>query len=214
MNPSGKDIDLPEDILFILAKDYVSERDGLSLALSSENFASVYGRNRLNIYALYIPLFSHIYTKPISISYRRSLNIQNCYFLHSLSSTWDRFFQQHIDPSHLSLFDASHCYWLPADSLVHCITKMTNLKELNIQDTNISLLHLPQIFKACNSIMKLSFTLAEKNLDQFKEGVMEEEALHLMTKGFAKLTHMKVFTFALEEVTYVESWLAIIRVLR
>jgi len=47
MNPSGEDINLVEDILVVLAKDYVNERDGLSLALSSENFASVYGRNRL-----------------------------------------------------------------------------------------------------------------------------------------------------------------------
>ncbi len=57
--------------------------------------------------------------------------------------------------------------------------------------------------------MKLGFILAEKIFDQFKEGVMEEEALHLMTQGFAKLTHIKVFTFALEEITYVESWLVV-----
>jgi len=36
-----------------------------------------------------------------------------------------------------------------------------------------------------------------------------EEALHLMTQDFAKLTHIKVFTFALEEITYVESWLVL-----
>jgi len=91
---------------------------------------------------------------------------------------------------------------------------MTNLMELNIQDTKIALGHLPHLFKASNSIIKLGFTLAEKNLDRFKEAVMEEEALHLMTQGFAKLLHLRVFTFALDDITYVESWLVILGVLR
>jgi len=91
---------------------------------------------------------------------------------------------------------------------------MENLKELNIQDTKVSLHHLPQIFSSCKSITKLGFTLVERNLNRFKEDVMEEKALHLMTQGFAKLTHLKVYTFALEGITYVESWLVILGVLK
>ena len=54
MDPVGKSvsyetINLPDDILIILAKYYVEEKDGLSLSLSgaSESFASFYGHNRL-----------------------------------------------------------------------------------------------------------------------------------------------------------------------
>ena len=45
---SYETINLPDDILIILAKNYVTEKDGLSLSVSgaSENFASFYGNNR------------------------------------------------------------------------------------------------------------------------------------------------------------------------
>lgn len=47
-NISYETINLPDDILILLAKKYVTEVDGLSLSVSgaSENFASFFGRNR------------------------------------------------------------------------------------------------------------------------------------------------------------------------
>ncbi len=73
-----------EDVLIILAEKYVSERDGLSLAFSSV-VASVYGRigrNRfVHMHTVYIPLGNHT----SFISYRTSLDIYHCHFLHSLT---------------------------------------------------------------------------------------------------------------------------------
>jgi len=45
----SESIDLPDDVLILLAKDYIRERDGLSLSLTGndERFASFYGYNRL-----------------------------------------------------------------------------------------------------------------------------------------------------------------------
>lgn len=70
---------------------------------------------------------------------------------------------------------------------------MENLEELRIYDTKISLLDLPNIFKACPKLTKLSFSLAEKNMDRYQEGVMEKSALDLLTAGFSRLTHLKMF---------------------
>ncbi len=45
----SESIGLPDDVLILLAKDYIRERDGLSLSLTGrdERFASFYGNNRL-----------------------------------------------------------------------------------------------------------------------------------------------------------------------
>ena len=45
----SESINLPDDVLILLAKDYIRERDGLSLSLTGndERFASFYGNNRL-----------------------------------------------------------------------------------------------------------------------------------------------------------------------
>ncbi len=53
---------------------------------------------------------------------------------------------------------------------------MTNLVELDIYDTKVSLVHLPKLFKGCQQLLKLSFNLAEKSLDNFKENVMAKES--------------------------------------
>jgi len=212
----SESIDLPDDILILLAKDYIRERDGLSLSLTGNNerFASFYGYNRLARFtsAFYYAIFI---LKHISIFYRRSLNISQCYFLPSLSpeSAWGRFFNQHIDPSIIHLFDSSNCYWLQAEDLCCYIHQFANLEELNIQDTQIRLGHLPQIFKTRQKITKLVFTLAEKNLDKYKEGFTEKDTLDWMMRGFDRLTHLKIFTFTLGG-TYDESWLVILGVLK
>ena len=40
--------------------------------------------------------------------------------------------------------DASYVYWLPAQAISHyTIIQITNLEELNVQDTQIYLGHLP-----------------------------------------------------------------------
>ena len=90
---------------------------------------------------------------------------------------------------------------------------MVNVEELNIQDTQMSLGHLPQVFQDCHKIRKLSFTLAEKNLDRYQDYVMEEVALDWIKEGFARITNLKIFTYALNDC-YAESWLVTLGVLK
>jgi len=73
---------------------------------------------------------------------------------------------------------------------------MTNLEELIIHDTKIALAHLPNIFAACQKIVKLSFSLTEKNLDQYQENVMKKASFDELVRGFQQLTHVKIFTLA------------------
>jgi len=113
----------------------------------------------------------------------------------------------------LTSFDASHCYWLPADTLTTAIIQMTNLEELKVEDTKISLGHLPQVFEACQKISQLGFTLAEKNLGKYQEDVMNKVSLDWMKKGFSRLTRLKIFAFALDENCYENSWLVTLGVL-
>ncbi len=91
--------------------------------------------------------------------------------------------------------DVSHCYWLKAKVLLSCIIKMPNLEELYIQDTRMSLKKMPKVFEACQKIVKLSLTLKEANLDEFKKGVMEKSSVKWMKRGFRKITHLKLFPF-------------------
>jgi len=138
--------------------------------------------------------------------------ISQCYFIGP--DLWNKLFQN-ITPSLISVLDVSHCYWLPADVLVQSIVEMINLQELSIQDTKISLANLPQVFEACQKIVKFSFSLTEKNLDQYQKGVMNEVSLDWMKKGFAKVTHLKIFTFITLSAEYtVEPWLVTLGVLR
>ena len=124
---------------------------------------------------------------------RRVLDISGCTFL--APQTWVAFFQEHIKPSAASIrvFDANHIYWLSPEILCGCIVQMENLEELRIYDTKISLLDLPNIFRSCPILTKLSFSLAERNMDRYQEGVMEKSSLALLIAGFARLTELKMF---------------------
>lgn len=101
----------------------------------------------------------------------------------------------HYTPSMITVCDFSHCYWLKAKVLFHCIKKMPNLEELYIQDTRMALKKMSQVFEFCKKIVKLSMTLKDENLDQFQKGVMDETSLKWMNVGFQKITHLKLFAF-------------------
>ena len=103
-------------------------------------------------------------------------------------------------------FDASHCFWLPEQVLLETVSEMPNLKQLNIHDTKIPLAHLPTIFKSCPKLNKLSFKLAEENLDKFTESEMGEEDFGWLLKGFKRLTHLKLFTYNLSDNISSTSW--------
>ncbi len=150
----------------------------------------------------------------------RELIISQCFFLKPFS--WISFFQQHVDPSAVTVFDASHCYWLRAELLNGSIIRMNNLEELRIQDTKVALHHLPRVFEACPKIVKLSFTLLVRNtLDPrntldlyYRTHGMEKTSTDNMEKGFRKLTHLKIFTFNLSDKYLSDFWPATFGVLR
>ena len=110
----------------------------------------------------------------------------------------------------------SHCYWLKAKVLLRCIIKMENLEELFIQDTRMSLKKMPQVFEARKKIVKLSMTLKEDNLDEFKKGAMEKESLKCLKKGFRKLTKLELFVIIDPngKLCSTKSWLVPIGVLK
>jgi len=112
--------------------------------------------------------------------------------------------------SNITRLNASHLHWIPAADLSSFIKKMPNLQELNIEDTKILLADLAPIFDSCKKIIKLSFTLAETNLDQFQSGA----SLDLLKKGFSQVTNLRTITFAqMIDKQAIPSWLVILGVL-
>ena len=139
------------------------------------------------------------------------LSIRECYLLRN--KPWESFFKQYIVPSSIKVFDVSHCYWLEAEVICCCITKMENLEELSIQDTKMSLKKMSLVFEACEKVVKLSMTLKEDNLDEFKEGVMENASLQYLKNGFSKLTRLELFAFVVPSGDITKTWLVPLGVL-
>jgi len=115
------------------------------------------------------------------------------------------------------MFDASSCYWLPASVLCPSIKQMSNLEELFVQDTKISLSHLPELFAACQKIVKFGLTLSENNLNQYEEGVIVKESLDGIKQGFARITHLKIAScvpFNRDMYYHLQPWLLALGVLK
>lgn len=123
---------------------------------------------------------------------RKQLVMRECYFISA--SSWEPFFLQYINPSLITAFDASSCYWLPASVLCNSIKQMDNLVDLQVHDTKMSLTNLPELFEACQKIVKFSLTLSEKNMDRFERGVKERKSLEWIKQGFRRITHLQIFS--------------------
>jgi len=120
---------------------------------------------------------------------------------------WKRELEHNTElAKNLTSFNASNCSWLSIESLLETLSKMPNLEQLIIHDTKITLAHLPTIFKSCPKLNKLSFKLAEENLDKFTESEMGEEDFSWLMKGFKRLTHLKLFTYNLSDNISSTSW--------
>lgn len=118
-----------------------------------------------------------------------------------------------INPSVITVFDCSSCYWIPAQALCTYIVRMGNLTELAIQDTRVSLQNLPRVFEACQRIVKLGLSLSKQSLKQYID-IGEDSMADLMTNGFHRVTHLKVLTcLAPSRRNDVEPWLPTLRVL-
>lgn len=134
----------------------------------------------------------------------RSLTVSKCYYL--TANSFHRFFTSWVFPSNISCFDVSSCYWLPVDLLLSSIPLMNQLNELYIQDTQLSLIHLSQIFEQCKNISTLGFTVIEETLDD----IPVDRAL--LVQGFNQLTCIKLY--AVNATYYIDSWLVPLALLR
>lgn len=143
---------------------------------------------------------------------RPNISIWNLYNISPTS--WNRFFRENINHIAVAVFDASNCYWLSEELLLKTVIQMSNLKELYVHNTNISLVNLPVVFKACGKLVRLSFSLVKSSLDVY-ENSTGGESLEWMLLGFQRLTHLKIFTINFSIFDYLhETWLATLRVLR
>ena len=100
---------LPDLVLHRIAKKFLSEKDCLALALSgvSKRFAELFGTNR---YKAAIQNASLFQVMILFILYYRKLVISR--FQPLRLNDWNRFIGN-ITPLAVTIFDASHCYWLP-----------------------------------------------------------------------------------------------------
>ncbi len=125
---------LPEDVLFFLAK-YLNPRSSMAVALSDafEGFDVLLGGNRL-CQLKQVLIISLLIYNSTNDNLRKHI-ISQCFFL--TPNSWSRFFQQNVIASSVTVFDASHCYWLGEQLLLDGILQMANLEELGINDTKI-----------------------------------------------------------------------------
>jgi len=144
--------------------------------------------------------------------FRKRLAIgRNSY--HLTPTSWAGFFKECINPLSITTLDAGHTYWLPPEVLLHSIVQMTHLEELCVHDTQISLSHLPEIFKNCPKLVKLTFTLKEETVN---EDELKKNTLTQLKKGFAQLTNLKIFIFSPDDGNRrsLQSWLNLFQVLK
>jgi len=93
--------------------------------------------------------------------------------------------QHTISPLLITTFEATNCYWLPAEVLSDAIVAMVNLEDLAINGTQLSLSHLATIFGSCEKIIKLDFNFLNEEL------YGENGKIHRM--GFAPLQKIIMF---------------------
>lgn len=118
-----------------------------------------------------------------------------------------------INPAAITAFNCSSYYWIPAKALCNYIVEMFNLTELIIQDTRISLENLPRVFKACQQIVKLSFTVSKQNLKHYVDNAKDDDEDWIIN-GFHRVTHLKIFTcLFLSRRSDIEPWIPTLRVL-
>jgi hypothetical protein len=140
----------------------------------------------------------------------RNLNLSKCYFLEYQLS---RKFLQAMPAPALKNFNVSHCYWLPADMLIEAIITMNQLEELVVYDTQVTLIHLPRIFKSCPVVERISISITHETWDQFQLDVTrlyDGEALEFLKRKFEQLTHLKLIGM---DATSCRFWLLALRIL-
>jgi hypothetical protein len=130
-----------------------------------------------------------------------------------------RFYSKCIKPlsSMVSTLDFSHCYWLPAQTLIDCIKQTENLRELYIHDTQLTLPILPLVLRTCPALTHLSFSFGrEETWEEFSqaiENIYTRNAANMWTiytESFSRLVSLKLF---LRNCAIPDFWLFLLRIL-
>ena len=151
--------------------------------------------------------------------YRSKKEITVSFKYHFLTgpSPWDSYLTQHICfPLNITSLQLNDCYWMPADILRQVITKLENLQELGVKDTQVTFSHLAKVLRTCQKITKLEISYREQNWYELKRSLTEENnMMDAIIYGFKKLTCLKIATCFHDARDYLnDPWLLIIRILR
>ena len=123
----------------------------------------------------------------------REIDLRECY--HLAPSTFQSFFVRFLFPGKVTVFDLSHCYWIPAKMLLKAVRGLPNVEKLFIEDTCLNFTHLPKIFKKCHKISHLSFTLKLSDVKKCFASMFHVDnisGLVACNDSFKRLTHLKI----------------------
>ena len=144
----------------------------------------------------------------------RSLNISRSYFVTS------ELFKQFADAfsiRHIRLLDVSGCYWIPAQTLIDTICTMSELRELHVNDTSLTVMHLAAVFRSCRKIRSLSISFSRgvpaelsQLLNEMQRNTGDQDG-SLLRRRFAALSSLKM-TFHV--TTRSDCWFHVLQILR
>lgn len=137
--------------------------------------------------------------------------MSKCYFVSP--SCFKAYITNWIGTEQITSMNISHCYWLSIDLLLSTVLSMTQLNVLYMQDTQLNLFHLIEIFQSCLNISKLGISLVEEKWDHSVLSFNKPSVLNdIFSSGMEKLTHLKILVF--NSNYYIDSWLVILPLLR
>ena len=136
----------------------------------------------------------------------------HCYFVNQ--NSFGALIEHWVCPELITTFDVSHCYWLSAEFLENAISSMTQLNDLNVEDTKLNLSNISRIFLNCQKISKIAISLVELTVDM-NNLILELDCttLGLLEEGFEKLVSLKVLSYNCS-LSFLNSWVAILQLLR
>lgn len=96
------------------------------------------------------------------------------------------FFTEKIVCATVKVIDLSHCYWLPAATIITSLIHFKKLEELYVKDTKLSLKGAAEVFRKCRLLKKLSIDVKEKSWQNYSQ------VSHLLQDGIESLTSIQL----------------------
>ena len=87
---------------------------------------------------------------------------------------------------------------------------MKLLEDLNLIDTRLNLTHLPEVFKCCPKIVRLSVDVEQRTWTDLMAKMIDVD-WKTLKRGFKKLTSLNL---CVVDVSFPDTWLLIFRILR